>query len=66
MNAETERDHMRDIRKGMDARRAVHDQSEQQLFLGLGFKGKISKGSADSSIAVRGGLVGHDQTSLYC
>jgi hypothetical protein len=50
----------------MDARRAVHDQSEQQLFLGLGFKGKISKGFADSSIAVRRGLVGHDQASLYC
>ena len=66
MNAGTERDHMRDIRKWMDARRAVHDQSEQQLFLGLGFKGKISKGFADASIAVRDGLVGHDQTSLYC
>jgi hypothetical protein len=50
----------------MDACRAVHGQSEQQLFLGLGFKGRISKGFADSSIAVRGGLVGHDQTSLYC
>jgi hypothetical protein len=50
----------------MDARHAAHDRSEQQLFLELGFKGKISKGFADSSIAVRGGLVGHDQKSLYC
>ena len=49
----------------MEARRAVHDQSEQQLFLGVGFKGKISKGFADSSITMRAGFVGHDQPSLY-
>jgi hypothetical protein len=36
------------------------------LFLSVGFKGKISKGFADSSIAMRAGLVGHDQPSLYC
>src|SRR5271168_1746269 len=49
----------------MEARRAVHDQSEQRLILGVGFKGKISKGFADSSIAMRAGFVGHDQPSLY-